>query len=168
MASSSHSPTLTGLDLRIIAELQVQGRRPYSRIAKDLDVSESVVRYRVQRLEDAGILQIVGIADPLAIGFDRMAVLGLRVRPGTLNAVAAAAAALPESSYVVRTAGSFDVFVEVVCRDRPHFAELLTSRIHGIDGVVSADTFFVLGIDKLAYGWGVGEVDTMAAEEPAG
>ena len=142
----------------MVAALQAEGRRPYSRIAADLGVSESVVRYRVQRLEQAGMLQIVGIADPLRLGFDRMALIGLRVRPGSVKEVCEAAAALPETSYVAAIAGSYDVIVEVICRDTAHFMELLTERLHHIDGVEAADSFLVLEIHKMAYGWGVGEV----------
>ena len=74
-----------------------------------------------------------------------------------------AVAALPEASYVAATAGSFDVFVEVICRDTAHFTELLTRRLHHIDGIVATESFLVLGIHKLAYGWGVGEVATGVA-----
>jgi Lrp/AsnC family transcriptional regulator for asnA, asnC and gidA len=150
---------LDDLDRRIIAVLQTDGRRPFSRIAGELDVSESVVRYRVGRLEEHGLLQIVGIADPLRIGFDRMALLGVRVQPGKLPDVCAAVSALPETSYVAETAGSFDLFVEVVCRDTSHFAELLKERLHRIDGITAVDSFLVLGIHKLAYGWGVPGVE---------
>ena len=58
-----------------------------------------------------------------------------------------------------------DAIVEVVCRDTAHFTELLTQRLHHVDGVLSAESFLVLEIHKMAYGWGVGEVAT--AEEPA-
>ena len=150
---------LDDVDRGIIATLQADGRRPFSRIAGDLGVSESVVRYRVARLEEHGLLQIVGIADPLRIGFDRMALLGVRVRPGALEQVCEAMTALPETSYVAQTAGSFDLFVEVICRDTGHFASLLKERVHLIDGVVSVESFLVLEIHKLAYGWGVPEVE---------
>ncbi len=158
---------LDRVDQQIIAILQADGRRPFSQIARDIEVSESVVRYRVARLEEHGLLQIVGIADPLRIGFDRMALLGVRVRPGSLPGVCAAVTALPETSYVAETAGSFDVLVEVICRDTAHFAELLKDRIHQIDGVVSVESFLVLGIHKLAYGWGVPGVETARHHEPA-
>jgi Lrp/AsnC family transcriptional regulator for asnA, asnC and gidA len=149
---------LDDIDRRIIGALQADGRRPYSRIAADLGVSESVVRYRAQRLETAGVLQVVGIADPLRIGFDRMALIGLKVRPGTLKQVCDAVTAFPETSYVAATAGSFDVIVEVICRDTAHFTELLTGRLHAVDGIVTAESFLVLEIHKMAYGWGVAEV----------
>jgi Lrp/AsnC family transcriptional regulator for asnA, asnC and gidA len=159
MATTPRNPlNLDEIDRGIIAALQAEGRRPYSRVATDLGVSESVVRYRVQRLEQAGLLQVVGIADPLRIGFDRMALIGLKVRPGSMQAVCEAVTAFPESSYVAATAGSFDVIVEVICRDTAHFTELLTGRLHAVDGVVTAESFLVLEIHKMAYGWGVGEV----------
>jgi Lrp/AsnC family transcriptional regulator for asnA, asnC and gidA len=151
------SVKLDDVDKQIISALQADGRRPYSRIAADLDVSESVVRYRAQRLEQAGVLQVVGIADPLRIGFDRMALIGLKVRPGTMDAVCAAVTEFPETSYVAALAGSFDAIVEVVCRDTAHFTELL-KRLHLVDGVTSTESFLVLEIHKMAYGWGVGEV----------
>lgn len=122
-------------------------------------MSESVVRYRVQRLEQAGMLQIVGIADPLRIGFDRMALIGISVRPGTVEQVCDEITTFPETSYVAATAGSFDLIVEVICRDTAHFTELLNKRLHHVDGVVQTQSFLVLQIHKMAYGWGVGEVD---------
>jgi Lrp/AsnC family transcriptional regulator for asnA, asnC and gidA len=147
---------LDEIDRGIIAALQVDGRRPYSRISADLGVSESVIRYRVQRLEQADILQVVGIANPLRIGFDLMALVGVHCRAGTVNAVADAISALPEPSYVAVTAGGFDLFVEVICRDTAHFHTFLTEQLTRIEGVERCESFLVLDIKKLAYGWGVG------------
>jgi Lrp/AsnC family transcriptional regulator, regulator for asnA, asnC and gidA len=161
---------LDDIDRRIIAALQVEGRRPWSRIAADLGVPENTVRYRAQRLEQARMLQVVGIADPLRLGFDRMALIGIKIRPGSLDEVCAAAAELPETSYVAAIAGAYDVIIEVVCRDTVHFTELLTKRLPRIDGVQSTESFFVLQIHKMAYGWGVAEVDVVAddTEKPSG
>lgn len=156
----SQDEPLDAIDRQIVAALQPEGRRPFSRIAADIGVGESVVRYRVQRLEAAGILQIVGIADPLKIGFELMALVGVRVVAGQLESVAAAATAIPETSYVASVAGAYDLVVEVVCRDTAHFGELLTKRLARIPGVAQTDSFLILEIHKMAYGWGVGDVAT--------
>src|SRR5690606_17471259 len=50
---------LDAVDRQIVAALQVEGRRSYTKLGADIGVSESVVRYRVQRMEREGILQIV-------------------------------------------------------------------------------------------------------------
>ncbi len=166
--SSNSVPRLDDVDKRIIAALQVEGQRPYSRIAGDLGVSESVVRYRVSRLEQSGILQVVGIADPLRLGFDHMAMIGIKARSGTVREVCEAITAFPETSYVANTAGRFDALVEVICRDTAHFTELLQERLQKVDGVVATEPFFVLAIHKMAYGWGVGEVATTPRERSVG
>jgi Lrp/AsnC family transcriptional regulator for asnA, asnC and gidA len=162
---------LDEIDRRVVAALQAEGRRPFRSIADELGISESVVRYRVQRLEGAGILQVVGIADPLKIGFDLMAMVGVRVRPGAIGAVSAALSELPETSYVAAVAGRYDVLVELVCRDTAHFQQLLTERIHAVDGVTSTESFLILEIHKMAYGWGVGDhgvplADRVPADPP--
>lgn len=159
---------LDELDSAIVRALQFDGRRAFSSIAADLGVSEGAVRYRVNRLEETGVLQIVGIADPLRIGFDFMALVGLRIRPGAVEAVCRDVATLPETSYVAATTGSYDAFAEVICRDSAHFGEFLTEGLHHVEGLVAADSFLVLDIHKLAYGWGVGRVAEMPAAEPDG
>ena len=151
---------LDGIDKRIIEELQAEGRRPFRRIADDLAVSESAVRYRVQRLQQAGILQIVGLADPLRIGFATMALVGVRVQPGHLAEVSRRISALSEVSYVAMVAGSFDLFAEVICRDPDDFTEFLTERLHRIEGILGVESFMILQLHKLSYRWGV------AAAEP--
>jgi Lrp/AsnC family transcriptional regulator, regulator for asnA, asnC and gidA len=150
-------PRLDAIDKRLIEAIQLDGRRPYSRLAGELGISESAVRYRVDRLQQAKILQIVGIADPLKIGFDTMVLVGVRVRPGTLLDVCREVATLPEVSYVAATTGSFDVFVEVICRDTAHFTQFLTEHLHQVEGLLSAESFMILQVHKLAYGWGVGD-----------
>jgi Lrp/AsnC family transcriptional regulator for asnA, asnC and gidA len=151
---------LDGVDKRIIEALQTEGRRPFRRIADDLAVSESAVRYRVQRLQEAGILQIVGLADPLRIGFATMALVGVRVQPGHLAEVSRRICALSEVSYVAMVTGSFDLFAEVICRDPADFTEFLTERLHRIEGIIGVESFMILQLHKLSYRWGA------AAAEP--
>ncbi|MRH92177.1 AsnC family transcriptional regulator [Nocardia sp. SYP-A9097] len=143
------------LDRRIVAALQLDGRRSFANLADELGIPASSIRYRTKRLEDAGILQIVGIANPLAIGFDRLAMIGVRVRAGRAREVCEALAALPETSYVVMTSGRFDVMAEVICRDIAHFVEVVEQHIGAHESVLSTESLFVLEVHKLAYGWGV-------------
>jgi Lrp/AsnC family transcriptional regulator for asnA, asnC and gidA len=153
--SNGSGEVLDDIDRELVAALQHDGRRSYSSLAGELGVAESVVRYRVQRMEKTGILQIVGIADPLKVGFDLMSLVGISVQPGTLSEVSDAMAELPEASYVAALAGGFDLIVEVVCRDTAHFSHLLTEQIQRVPGVVRTESFLILSIQKMAYGWDV-------------
>ncbi len=138
----------------IIAQLQEDGRRSYAAIAASVGLSEAAVRQRVQRLIDAGIMQIVAVTDPLQLGFDRQAMIGIRVR-GPIEPVADQLAALPEIDYVVITAGSYDLLVEAVCEGDEHLLNVLSTKIRRLEGVESTETFVYLKLRKQTYSWGV-------------
>jgi len=136
----------------IIEQLQEDGRRPYARIATAVGLSEAAVRQRVQRLLDAGVMQIVAVTDPLQLGFAREAMVAIRTR-GDARAVADALAEFAEVDYVVITAGSVDLLVEVVCEDDDQLLDTV-SRIRAVDGVESTETHLYLGLRKQTYAWG--------------
>ncbi|MGZ4447012.1 MAG: Lrp/AsnC family transcriptional regulator [Nocardioides sp.] len=138
----------------IIEQLQQDGRRSYAAIGKVVGLSEAAVRQRVQRLTDSGVMQVVAVTDPLELGFARQAMVGVRVA-GPLEGVADQMAALEEVDYVVVTAGSFDLLVEVVCESDEHLLELISGRIRAIEGVVATETFMYLRLRKQTYSWGV-------------
>jgi|SRR6476469_6547728 len=138
----------------IIEQLQQDGRRSYAAIGKVVGLSEAAVRQRVQRLIDGGVMQVVAVTDPLELGFARQAMVGIRV-VGPLEAVADKLAALEEIDYVVVTAGSYDLLVEVVCESDEHLLELISGRIRAIEGVVATETFMYLQLRKQTYSWGV-------------
>ena len=148
------SQPLDDVSKAIIEQLQQDGRRSYAAIGKVVGLSEAAVRQRVQRLIDGGVMQVVAVTDPLELGFARQAMVGVRVE-GPLESVADALAALEEVDYVVITAGSFDLLVEVVCESDDHLLELISSRIRTVDGVVSTETFMYLSLRKQTYSWGV-------------
>ena len=137
----------------IIEQLQEDGRRPYARIATAVGLSEAAVRQRVQRLLDAKIMQIVAVTDPVQVGFTRQAMIGLKVE-GDLNLAADRIAEMAEVDYVVVTAGSFDLLVEVVCEDDDHLLDLLATRIRAVPGVRSTETFVYLKLRKQLFNWG--------------
>jgi Lrp/AsnC family transcriptional regulator, regulator for asnA, asnC and gidA len=153
MADRDRSPVLDSVAKGIIEQLQQDGRRSYASIAKAVGLSEAAVRQRVQRLLDAGVVQIVAVTDPLQVGFERQALIGINIQ-GDVTAVADALAEIPEVDYVVITAGSFDLIAEVVCEDDDHLFDLLSSRIRIIDGITGTETFVYLKLRKQLYNWG--------------
>lgn len=155
-------------DRKLIAILQQDGRRSFKDISEETGIPASSVRYRVQRLEESGTLQIVGVADPLRIGFDRLALIGIKCALGRAREVCEELSKLSETSYVVLTTGQFDVMVEVVCRDIAHYTEFLHELLPKIDGITGTETFFVLEAHKLAYGWGIGDESPTPTDGAAG
>ena len=151
-------PTPTGsmldeVNKAIIEQLQQDGRRSYAAIAGAVGLSEAAVRQRVQRLIDAGVMQIVAVTDPVQVGFTRQAMVGVNVE-GDVRGVADKLSALPEIDYIVITAGRFDLLLEVVCEDDDHLVALLNDSIRSVPGVRNVETFVYLRLAKQTYTWG--------------
>jgi len=151
---SKPSVTLDEVSKAIIEQLQQDGRRSYAAIGKVVGLSEAAVRQRVQRLVDSGVMQVVAVTDPLELGFARQAMVGIKVT-GTLDPVADALAELQEVDYVVITAGSYDLLVEVVAESDEHLLTLISDSILFFNGVVATETFMYLRLRKQTYSWGV-------------
>ena len=139
------------LDRRIIEALQANGRESFRAIAGRVGVSEATVRARYGRLTGEGILQVVGVTNPLGLGYEQ-ALVGVKTScpPGE---VADEISRWQEADYVVVTAGQFDIIVEVVASGRAELLEL-TNRIRSLDGVVSTESFLYLEMRKQLYDWG--------------
>ena len=117
-----------------------------------MGLSEAAARARVQKLLDSEIMQIVAVTDPTQVGFTRQAMIGIRTE-GDLMKVGDRLAEVKEVDYVVTTAGSFDLLVEVVCEDDPHLLDVIR-QIRELEGVVSSETFVYLKLNKQHYNWG--------------
>jgi Lrp/AsnC family transcriptional regulator for asnA, asnC and gidA len=150
---NAHGFALDATAKRIIEELQADGRRSYAAIAKTVGLSEAAVRQRIQRLLDAGVMQIVAVTNPLTLGFQRQAMIGVRA-DGDLREVADRLGALDGVDYVVVTAGSFDILVELVAEDDEHLLRVLNEQIRTVPGVRDTETFVYLRLTKQTYSWG--------------
>ena len=154
LGSPGRRPLLDDLDKAIIKALQLDGRRPYAQIGRELKVPEATVRQRAERLISRGVVQVVGVTDPLAMGFGQPAFIGLHVDAGRLDEVADAVASLDEVTYVVVTAGRFDMICEVVCEDNEHLLRVLADQLARIPGIHSTETMVELRFVKESYRWG--------------
>ncbi len=145
---------LDDISKEILEQLQHDGRKPYSEIAKIVGLSEAAVRQRMQKMTDSGIMQVVAVTDPLQLGFYRQAMIGIRCT-GDMTSIADALSAMPECDYVVMTAGSFDILVEVVVENDQDLIDVLNTKIRSLPGVIATETFVYLKLHKQFYNWGV-------------
>jgi Lrp/AsnC family transcriptional regulator for asnA, asnC and gidA len=137
----------------IIDALQQDGRRSYSAIAEAVGISEGAVRQRVQRLMNAGVMQIVAVTDPIELGFGREAMIGICCSGDSIR-VAERLTQVDAIDYVVLTAGRFDIVVEVVCENDADLLDILNTHIRSQPGVYLAETLVSLKTLKQQYNWG--------------
>ena len=140
------------LDRQIIALLQLNGRTPYTEIAKSLAVSEATVRNRVSILVNENVIQIIGLVDPYQLGYDAPAIIGVSVEPPMLESAAAEIAVFPEVSYLIMVSGEYDLMVEVMCRNRMELTDFLNQKLRTVAGVTRTQSSLILKTYKMAYG----------------
>jgi Lrp/AsnC family transcriptional regulator for asnA, asnC and gidA len=143
---------LDAVDRGIIEALQRNGRESFRRIAVALGVSEATIRARYRRLCDDNILQVTGVTNPLGLGFEAQAMVGIRTS-GPPEQVADEISRWDEAAYVVVTAGQFDVLVEILCHDRRDLLDV-TNRIRALPDVITTESFLYLELWKQLYDWG--------------
>ncbi|MGB8859501.1 MAG: AsnC family transcriptional regulator [Ilumatobacteraceae bacterium] len=139
-------------DRTIIELLQADGRMPFTKVAAEVGLTEGAIRQRVQRLTDAGVMQIVAVTDPMSLGVRRVAMIGARVS-GDAEVTAAALEKRDEIEYLVATTGRYDLMFEVVADDDAHLMRLL-SQLRSRDDILEAEAFVCLKLFKQTFSWG--------------
>jgi Lrp/AsnC family transcriptional regulator for asnA, asnC and gidA len=140
--------TIDEIDQRIIEALQLDGRRPFTKLAAELGISEASVRQRVANLINNQIMQIVAITNPLKMGFSLASMISIRVSGERLLEVAQEISAFDEVIYLIICAGSSDLLAEVVCRDNDHLLSFLTEKLYKVPGVQQTEMYMYLRVVK--------------------
>lgn len=156
MKRGNHVPepavVIDEIDRKIIIALQADGRTSYADLGPAVGLSAAAARQRVQRLIESKALQVVGVTDPMALGYPSMAMLGVSV-DGDVVAVADQIADLDGVIYMVLTSGRFDIMVEVLSADAPSMLSLINDRLKSIPGVRSVESNMYFGIHTHRFGW---------------
>lgn len=139
---------ISEIDLRIMAALQTEGRKSFAQVASQLEISESTVHNRVQRLRNLGILQFEAYADPTRLGYPIWALFQFRVEARQPPAVAARLAQIPELLFVGVTTGTHDVFAAGAFRSNDDVLSFLTTKLAELPSIKSVTTTNVLKLVK--------------------
>jgi DNA-binding Lrp family transcriptional regulator len=154
---------LTGLDRRLVAALQLNGRASWTQVARALGAAESTVARRGQQLIESGLVGVTGVLDHLRCGLGISLMVRMRCRPGTAHAVAEALAELPEVRFVTVVTGSADVAAEVVVRDHRDATRVLVDDLPRPDDVTETESMVVVRKFSAFEEWGTGLLPPEAA-----
>jgi DNA-binding Lrp family transcriptional regulator len=133
------------IDIAVTNLLNVNGREPFRAIADKVKISETQVRRRVARMQETGALRVMAIANPMSLGFEVVALLGIKVAPPTrITQVADVLSKLPSVTYVAICTGRYDILTEVVCTSTDDLLELMDSGIRPIPGIGGLEAMLYL------------------------
>ncbi|HNV98105.1 MAG TPA: Lrp/AsnC family transcriptional regulator [Chitinophagales bacterium] len=142
---------LDELDYQILEQLIRDGRKSFTDIADELNVSVGTVRNRYNAFIEHDLLTIIGRVNPEKIGFHTYAQILIKVRPvDRIAEVANLISNLPEVSFLAMTTGQYDLEVNVMCRDNEHLVSLMTNHITKMDGIFESSTNIYFKVYKYA------------------
>lgn len=150
--------TLDEFDRQIIHLLQTNGRLSHVEIARSLGLSEGTVRKRLDRLIHAGIIRIVAVTNPAALGLAASVFIGIQAELSRLGEVAQRLAALPEVQSVDIVTGTYDVIIEAALPSAEHLLSFLVDKVSAIPGVKRTETSHVMQALKRSCDWSIMEL----------
>lgn len=141
MYSEKSTNTLDDIDRAIILLLKEDGRMSSAEIARRLgDIPPRTVSYRVDNLLERGVISVKAIVNPVALGYDVLADVYIKVAPGRVREVAEIVAKFPQVSYVACATGESDVSISIRVRNNEELFDFVTDKLSAIPGVGRTQT----------------------------
>lgn len=132
------------IDWKIIDILR-KGHIPNNAIAKELNVSEGMVRQRIKRLKEAKILTIRALINPDVLSSQQLAVIAVNVKEAALlEDKAQEIASLPNVLSVSVSSGRYDLLAEVLVSSNRGLVRFLTEELSSVEGVSTTESFMLL------------------------
>ena len=128
-------------DARLLALLQLHGRRSYAELGSDLGMAAPSAHERVKKLESRGVIRgYAADVDPVAVGLSVVAFTWVTQAPGTVSSdLTPDFAAIPEVEECHYIAGEADYILKIRARDMDHLGAIVR-RVQTTDHVFSTET----------------------------
>lgn len=135
-------------DLRILTELQRDGRMPVVTLAERVALSPTACQRRVQRLEESGVIaRYAAVLNPAALGLEIQAFIQVRIErqsKETAESFEAAVRKVPEVRACYVMTGDLDFLLHVFVPDLKAFSDFAMHRLIGLPGVKDVRSSLVL------------------------
>lgn len=158
------------IDRRIIELMERRHRFTNVSLARELHMSESAVRKRIDRLIRSDVIRTTVVKDPFKLRYQVVVILGIRVEPRLITGVSTQLASFGELRFVGLTTGAYDFMAEGWFYSQDDLRLFLTEKLWKVEGIVQVDTSHILQMVRYTYNWGVPPpdsfVDGSAPREP--
>jgi Lrp/AsnC family transcriptional regulator for asnA, asnC and gidA len=114
---------------------------------------EPTVRKRVAQLVSRGLINIVAVPTPRAVGMNLSAIIGISVMLPRLRAVSEELKRQREVRYAGVSTGRYDIIVEAFFFNQQHFLDFISNRLGKMDGITGLETSAILDVVKFSYEW---------------
>jgi len=136
---------LDEINLRIIDILSRDASRPFVDIAKELEISDATVHLRVRRLVTAGIIRKFTITtDSRRLGYDHLAFMGINIKEGLVDEVAARLSKFDEIMEIHEMHGRFDLLLKLRARNLDEMRDIVVNKIRKLPEITEVELTAVL------------------------
>ncbi len=135
-------------DVKLIQELQRDGRKSYVELGRILGVAEATVRHRVKNLTKKKLLKIVAVPNVSELGYTCMSVMALQVRMAELKMVADSLAKKPNICHLAFVTGRYDLIAIVLTHSPQELSSFIQNDISTIPAILRTETFVELEVIK--------------------
>src|SRR6478736_5869647 len=137
---------LDNIDLKILEILRDDAKKPYTEVAKKVNVSQGTVHVRMGKMEEAGIIDRTTLKINYGkLGFDITAFIGIYLEKSALyEQVLSRLKEIPEIINIHYTTGNYSMFVKIYCRDTNHLKEVLHEKMQQVEGIERTETMISL------------------------
>jgi len=135
-------------DLKILQELQKDGRQSFRNIARKLGVAESTIRKRVRSLRNKGVIRISAVPNPYKLGYNFISIVGMQIKMSDLHTAGEILAKEPNIYYLSFVTGQYDLLAIVISRTPQELSNFIQEHISPIPGVIRTETFVNMEILK--------------------
>ncbi len=133
-------------DQKILDILLQDAKRPYTEVAKRANVSQGTVHVRMNKMEEAGIVEKNTLKINYArLGYDITAFIGIYLEKSALyDQVLQKLKNIPEITNIHYTTGNYSMFVKLHCRDTNHLKQVLHDKMQQVEGIERTETMISL------------------------
>jgi Lrp/AsnC family transcriptional regulator for asnA, asnC and gidA len=138
---------LDDYDKKILIQLEKDGRKPYSEIAKNLKISNTMVHQRVTRMKKIGILKGAGIIlDERKLGYEWSAFTGLVLKEDSdSKTIIEELRKIPEVTECYYITGQYTLYIRIVAKSNEHMRSVLYDKIDHISGILKTESMIDFG-----------------------
>jgi len=133
------------VDLKILSKLVKDSRMSFSRLARELGISESTIYLRIKRLRELGVLKgFSAIVDLSRLGYEVEAFV--KVKVGNQRSLLEVAEAIGKINGVVEVyevSGDYPILIKVLARDNDELSRIIDTVMR-VDGVNDVDILYVI------------------------
>jgi Lrp/AsnC family transcriptional regulator for asnA, asnC and gidA len=131
-------------DKRILDLLQEDARRSFKDIAKEVNVSEATVFFRVKKLVKSGVIKsFKAIVDPKLVGKETLAFVMLKANPNVYTKVLPTLMKMEEIYEIYDVTGAYYAILKIRTRNTEELAAII-DKIGMIEGITGTETAVVL------------------------